>query len=101
MGNPGTPSSRGDHQCSGWELCCPPWAACGWSSNAFRSNGVLWGLGSLLVPFVAQIYGVLNFAENKIPLLLSVVGIAMFFMGYGSYVEQMQAMQAAAEAMPQ
>jgi hypothetical protein len=69
--------------------------------NAFRSSGVLWGLGSLLVPFVAQIYGLLNFAENKIPLLLSVVGIALFFMGYGSYVEQMQAMQAAAEAMPQ
>ncbi len=69
--------------------------------NAFRSSGVLWALGSLLVPFVAQLYGVLNFGENKVPLLMSLAGIALFFMGYGSYVEQVQAMQAAAEAMPQ
>ncbi len=69
--------------------------------NAFRSSGVLWGLGSLLIPFVAQIYGLLNFGENKIPLLLSVVGIALFFMGYGDYTEQVAAMQAAAEAAPQ
>jgi hypothetical protein len=69
--------------------------------NAFRSSGALWGLGSLLIPFVAQIYGLLNFTENKIPLLLSVVGIALFFMGYGDYTEQVAAMQAAAEAAPQ
>ena len=69
--------------------------------NAFRSSGVLWGLGSLLVPFVAQLYGVLNFADNKVPLLLSVAGLVLFFIGYGSYAEQVQAMQAAAEAMPQ
>jgi hypothetical protein len=69
--------------------------------NAFRSSGVLWGLGSLLVPFVAQLYGVMNFAGNKVPLLLSVAGLVMIFAGYGSYVEQVQAMQAAAEAMPQ
>jgi hypothetical protein len=69
--------------------------------NAFRSSGVLWGLGSLLIPFVAQIYGLVNFTENKIPLLLSVVGIALFFVGYGDYTEQVAAMQAAAEAAPQ
>ena len=68
--------------------------------NAFRTSA-LWGVGSLLISPIALVFGLLNFGENKIPLLLSVVGIAMFFMGYGSYVEQMQAMQAAAEAMPQ
>ena len=48
--------------------------------NAFRAS-VLWGLGSLLIPFVALIFGLINFGENKIPLLLSVLGIAMYFMG--------------------
>lgn len=66
--------------------------------NAFRSSGALWGLGSLLVPFVAQIYGLLNFGDNKIPLLLSVVGLVLVFMGYGDYVQQVAEMQAGAAA---
>ena len=69
--------------------------------NAFRSSGVLWGLGALIVPFVAQLYGLLNFSENKIPLLISVAGIVLFFMGYGDYIAQVEALQAAAEAAPQ
>ena len=68
--------------------------------NAFRAGSTLWGIGSLLLPFVAQIYGFLNLAENKVPLLLSGIGLVLFFMGYGDYVEQVAAMQAAAEAAP-
>lgn len=65
--------------------------------NAFRTS-VLWGLGSLFVPFVSLIFALLNFAGNKIPLLLCVIGMVLCFMGWGSYVAQMQD---AAAAMPQ
>ena len=65
--------------------------------NAFRTS-VLWGLGSLLVPFVSLIFAIMNFGENKIPLILSVIGTVLVFMGYGSYIEQAAAMQAAAGA---
>ncbi len=50
--------------------------------NAFGQS-VWWGLGSLLVPFVALIFALLNFAENKLPLLLYVVGTVLLFMGGG------------------
>ncbi|HEV8694779.1 MAG TPA: hypothetical protein VGQ93_11455 [Lysobacter sp.] len=63
--------------------------------NAFRTS-VLWGLGSLLVPFVSLIFAIMNFGENKIPLILSVIGAVLVFMGFGSYAEQNAAMQAAA-----
>lgn len=62
--------------------------------NAFRTS-VLWGLGSLLVPFVSLIFAIMNFGANKIPLLLCVVGAVIAYMGMGSYMEQMAAMQAA------
>lgn len=65
--------------------------------NAFRTS-VLWGLGTLFVPFVSLIFALLNFAGNKIPLLLCVLGLVLCFMGWGSYVAQMQD---AAAAMPQ
>jgi hypothetical protein len=38
------------------------------------------------------IFGLLNFGENKIPLLLSVVGLVMYFMGAGSMAEQAMSM---------
>ena len=65
--------------------------------NAFRTS-VLWGLGALLVPFVSVIFAVMNLGDNKIPLVISVAGGILAYMGYGSYVEQIAAMQAAAEA---
>ena len=68
--------------------------------NAFRSGSALWGIGSLLLPFVAQIYGFLNLDDNKIPLVLSGIGLVLLFMGYGDYVDQVAAMQPAAEAAP-
>lgn len=50
--------------------------------NAFGQS-VLWGLGALLLPLVALIFAVMNFAENKLPLLLWVVGAVMYVMGGG------------------
>ena len=68
--------------------------------NAFRAGNTLWGIGALLLPFVAQIYGFLNLDDNKVPLLLSGIGIVLLFMGYGDYVAQVEALQGAAEAAP-
>lgn len=68
--------------------------------NAFRAGSALWGIGALLLPFVAQIYGFLNLDDNKVPLILSGIGIVLLFMGYGDYVDQVVAMQGAAEAAP-
>ena len=65
--------------------------------NAFRTS-VLWGLGSLLVPFVSLVFALLNFADNKVPLLISVIGMVLCLMGWGSYVAQVQD---AAAMMPQ
>lgn len=64
--------------------------------NAFRTS-VLWGVGSLLVPFVSLVFALMNFGENKIPLLISVIGMVLVFMGYGSYAESM-ALQGAVDA---
>lgn len=50
--------------------------------NAFGQS-VWWGIGSLLIPFVALIFALLNFAENKLPLLLYVVGVVLLVMGGG------------------
>lgn len=60
--------------------------------NAFRTS-VLWGIGSLLIPFVSLVFALMNFAENKVPLLLCVVGMVLIFMGYGAMAEQAAAMQ--------
>ena len=53
--------------------------------NAFRQSA-MWGIGSLLISPIALIFGLLNFAENKIPLLLCVVGIVLYFLGVGDAV---------------
>lgn len=60
--------------------------------NAFRTS-VLWGLGSLFVPFVSLIFAILNFAENKVPLIISVIGGVLAMFGYGAYMEQAAALQ--------
>jgi len=44
-------------------------------------KSVWWGLGNLLVPFVALIFGIIHWAEAKTPLLLYV--ISGFVWGYG------------------
>lgn len=68
--------------------------------NAFRNGGALWGIGSLLVPFVGLVYGLMNFADNKVPLLLYAGGVVLCMIGYGSLVEQ-AALQGAMEGFPQ
>ena len=68
--------------------------------NAFKNGGVLWGLGSLLVPLVAQIYALINFGENKVPLLISVAGIVLLFLGAGDLMQQAASMQGT-EMLPQ
>ncbi|MEG3791758.1 hypothetical protein V1318_16695 [Lysobacter sp. CCNWLW3] len=54
--------------------------------NAFRES-VLWGLGSLLIPLVALVFAIMNFSENKIPLLICVVGTVLTVMGMPSMAE--------------
>lgn len=51
--------------------------------NAFRKS-IWWGLGSLLIPFVAVIFAIMNFAQNKIPLIIYIVGIVLLIVGMPS-----------------
>ena len=51
--------------------------------NAFRKS-IWWGLGSLLIPFVALVFAIMNFAGNKIPLAIYVVGIVLILVGMPS-----------------
>ena len=37
---------------------------------AFSEDGALWGIGCLIIPLVAIIYGAINFHEAKVPLAL-------------------------------
>ncbi len=46
--------------------------------NAFRNDGILWGIGCLLCGPVLLVYAVLNFADNKIPLALTLGGVALY-----------------------
>ena len=48
--------------------------------EAFKES-IWWGLGSLIIPLVGLIFAIMNFAENKIPLLLYVIGIVVLFVG--------------------
>ncbi|NUO76225.1 MAG: hypothetical protein HOQ32_09445 [Lysobacter sp.] len=63
--------------------------------NAFRES-VLWGLGSLLIPFVALIFGLMNFSANKIPLLLCLIGAVLIAVGMPSMAELTAAANASA-----
>jgi hypothetical protein len=49
--------------------------------NAFRNDGLLWGIGSLLCGPAMLVYAIMNFDANKIPLALFVVGIIISVMG--------------------
>ena len=63
--------------------------------NAFRESA-LWGIGSLLISPIALIFGLVNFSANKIPLLLCIVGVVMYFMGVGAVADEAMSM-----SMPQ
>jgi uncharacterized membrane protein YidH (DUF202 family) len=55
------------------------------SINAFRTAGALWGLGALIVPFVAQLHGLRNLDDNTVPLILSLPGVVLCVLGYGGF----------------
>lgn len=59
--------------------------------NAFRESA-LWGIGSLLISPIALVFGLINFGQNRIPLLLCLVGIVMYFMGVGAAIDQAMSM---------
>ena len=68
--------------------------------NSLKNSGALWGVGSLLIPLVGLVYALLNFAENKLPLLLYAAGVVLCIVGYGSVIDQ-AALQGAMQGMPQ
>ena len=47
---------------------------------AFKQS-VLWGLGSLFVPFVSLIFVVMHWGETKVPFLIEVAGIVLLVTG--------------------
>jgi len=48
---------------------------------AFRT-GLLWGLGCLFAPPVGLVYCALNFREAWKPLVVAIIGLAMFFANF-------------------
>lgn len=48
---------------------------------AFRTS-ILWGLGSLFIPFVGLIFVLLNLRDTWKPLLLEIVGFVIIFINY-------------------
>lgn len=61
--------------------------------NAFRNSGALWGLCTLVIPLVAQIYGVRHREGNTVPLAISLAGLMLFWLGYDDYLAYMEAAQ--------
>ena len=45
--------------------------------NAFKKNGALAGILCFICGFYTIYYGIRNFAENKVPLALFVVGVIL------------------------
>lgn len=62
--------------------------------NAFRNDGLLWGIGTLLCGPIWLVYAILHFDGNKIPLGLFILGIILSFVGGlpGDIANQMQSM---------
>ena len=58
--------------------------------NAFKTS-VLWGLGSLFVPLVAQIFAIMNWATNKTPFLIWAGGLVLYVIGIVMYLPTLQA----------
>ena len=48
---------------------------------AFREDGFLWGIGSLLIGLVALIYMLMHFDECRTPFWLTVAGIILAVIG--------------------
>ena len=48
--------------------------------NAFKTS-ILWGLGSLFVPFVSLIFVIMHWADNMKPFLIQLAGVALMVCG--------------------
>ena len=48
--------------------------------EAFKES-VLWGLGSIFVPFVSLIFAIMHWSECKVPFLMNVVGFLLLIAG--------------------
>ncbi|KFN43471.1 hypothetical protein [Arenimonas oryziterrae] len=48
--------------------------------NAFKTS-ILWGLGSLFVPFVSLIFAIMHWEQNKKPFLICIAGIVVMVLG--------------------
>jgi hypothetical protein len=60
--------------------------------NAFKKS-VLWGLGSLFVPFVSLVFVIMNWQENKKPFLISIAGAVLYGIGAYMSIGDLQQMQ--------
>ena len=49
---------------------------------AFRT-GLLWGVGCLLLPPLGLVYCAVNFRKTWKPLVVAIIGLAMFFANFG------------------
>jgi hypothetical protein len=67
---------------------------------AFRTS-VLWGLGSLFVPFVSLIFVIMHWNVAKKPFLRSLLGALVFGIGLALAPPDMKAIQDAAEKAQQ
>jgi len=67
--------------------------------NAFKTS-VLWGLGALFVPLVAQIFAIMNWASNKTAFLVWAAGFVLYMVGFMMYWPTLQAAAAASAAAP-
>ncbi|MEM7146253.1 MAG: hypothetical protein AAF591_14035 [Verrucomicrobiota bacterium] len=48
--------------------------------NAFKKS-ILWGLGSLFVPFVGLIFVIMHWDQNKQPFIRYLIGVAISIVG--------------------
>lgn len=63
--------------------------------NAFKTS-IVWGICSLLIPLVAQIFAIMNWATNKAPFLVWLGGLVIYVVGFMMYLPTLQATMPAA-----
>jgi hypothetical protein len=60
--------------------------------NAFKTS-MLWGLGSLFVPFVLLVFVIMNWSSNMKPFLIYIGGFVLLFAGAAMSGPDMAALQ--------
>ncbi len=48
--------------------------------EAFKES-ILWGLGSIFIPFVGLVFAIMHWSECKVPFLIHVAGLVLFVAG--------------------